>query len=252
MSQTSKLTIKDFSFYYGSSRALRDVTFEIKPNEIFAIFGPSQSGKTTLLKSLNRLTELTPGGRRAGNIFLDGSDIYDPKVNLTQLRRRIGMVFDLPTPLPMSIFDNVAYGPRLGRTSKNHLFLTVEKALKSSVLWEEVKDRLHDSAHRLSGGQQQRLCIARVLALEPEVLLFDEPCSGLDPISTASIEESLIQLKKHYTIVLVPHNVQQASRVADRAGFFLSGELIEVGPAFQIFTHPLDKRTEDYVTGKFG
>ena len=252
MSQLNKLVIKDFNFYYGSSRVLRDINLEMKPNEIFVIFGPSQSGKTTLLKSLNRLTDLTPGVKQTGHILFDGSDVHDAKVNLTQLRRRIGMVFDLPTPLPMSIFDNVAYGPRLGGIRKDRLSEIVEKALRSSVIWEEVKDRLHDSALRLSGGQQQRLCIARVLALEPEVLLLDEPCSGLDPISTASIEESLIQLKKHYTIVLVPHNVQQASRVADRAGFFLNGELIEEGPAFQIFTHPRDKRTEDYVTGKFG
>ena len=252
MSQTNKLTITNFNFYYASSQALREINLGIRRNEIFAIFGPSQSGKSTLLMSFNRLTDLTPRVKHTGTIHLDGSDIYDPKVNLTQLRRRIGIVFDLPTPLPMSIFDNVAYGPRLSSTPKSHLFETVEKALRSSVLWEEVKDRLHDSALRLSGGQQQRLCIARVLALEPEVLLLDEPCSGLDPISTASIEESLIQLKKNYTVVLVPHNVQQASRVADRAGFFLSGELIEEGPAFQIFTHPLDKRTEDYVTGRFG
>ncbi|HSB06947.1 MAG TPA: phosphate ABC transporter ATP-binding protein [Thermodesulfobacteriota bacterium] len=252
MSQTNKLTIKNFSFYYESSPVLRNINLEIKPDEIFVIFGPSQSGKTTLLKSFNRLADLTPGVKHTGNIFLDGSDVYDPKVNLTQLRRRIGMVFDLPTPLPLSIFDNVAYGPRLGGARKDRLSETVEKALRSSVLWEEVKDRLQDSALRLSGGQQQRLCIARVLALEPEVLLLDEPCSGLDPISTASIEESLMQLKKHYTIILVPHNVQQASRVADRAGFFLNGELVEEGPAFQIFTHPRDKRTEDYVTGKFG
>jgi phosphate transport system ATP-binding protein len=252
MSQTNKLLIRNFTFFYDSSPILRDINLEIKPDEIFVIFGPSQSGKTTLLKSLNRLADLTPGVRHTGDIFLDGSDVYDPKVNLTQLRRRIGMVFDLPTPLPMSIFDNVAYGPRLGGARKDRLSETVERALRSSVLWEEVKDRLHDSALRLSGGQQQRLCIARVLALEPEVLLLDEPCSGLDPISTASIEESLIQLKKNYTIVLVPHNVQQASRVADRAGFFLNGELVEEGPAFQIFTHPRDKRTEDYVTGKFG
>ncbi len=252
MPQTGKLTIENFSSYYGSSQVLRDINLAIIPNEIFAVFGPSQSGKTTFLMSLNRLTDLTPNVSHTGKIFLDGSDIYDPKVNLTQLRKRIGMVFDLPTPLPMSIFDNVAYGPRLSGARKNHLFEIVEKALRSSVLWEEVKDRLRDSAFRLSGGQQQRLCIARVLALEPEVLLFDEPCSGLDPISTASIEESLIQLKKNYTIVLVPHNVQQASRVADRAGFFLNGEMIEEGPAFRIFTHPMDKRTEDYVTGKFG
>jgi phosphate transport system ATP-binding protein len=252
MAQTNKLTIRDFSFYYGSSQALRKIDLGIKQNEIFAAFGPSQSGKTTLLKSLNRMTDLTPRAKHTGTIFLDGSDIYDPKINVTQLRRRVGMVFDLPTPLPISIFDNVAYGPRLSGGRKNHLSEIVEKALRSSILWEEVKDRLRDSALRLSGGQQQRLCIARVLALEPEVLLLDEPCSGLDPISTASIEESLIQLKKNYTIVLVPHNVQQASRVADQAGFFLNGELIEEGPAFQLFTHPRDKRTEDYVTGKFG
>jgi phosphate transport system ATP-binding protein len=180
-------------------------------------------------------------------------DIYDPKVNLTHLRRRVGMVFDLPTPLPMSIFDNVAYGLRLNKLiQRRRLSETVEKALKSAVLWEEVKDRLNTSALRLSGGQQQRLCIARILALEPEVLLLDEPCSGLDPISTASIEETLTKLKENYTIVLIPHNIQQASRMADRAGFFLNGELVEEGPAYQVFTRPKDKRTEDYVTGKFG
>jgi phosphate transport system ATP-binding protein len=174
-------------------------------------------------------------------------------MSLTHLRRRVGMVFDLPTPLPISTFDNVAYGPRLsGIKQKRRLNETVEKALRAAVLWEEVKDRLHTSALRLSGGQQQRLCIARILALEPEILMLDEPCSGLDPISTASIEETLIQLKKELTIILVPHNIQQASRVADRAGFFLNGELVEEGPAFEIFTRPKDKRTEDYVTGKFG
>jgi phosphate transport system ATP-binding protein len=211
------------------------------------------SGKTTLLKSLNRLTDLIFGVQHTGMIFLDREDIYGPEVDVTQLRRRVGMVFDLPTPLRMSTFDNVAYGPRLGGIKdKKRLTEIVQKALQSAVLWEEVKDRLHTSALRLSGGQQQRLCIARVLALEPEVLLLDEPCSGLDPISTLKIEESLIELKKEYTIVIVPHNVQQASRISDRAGFFLSGELIEVGTAYQVFTKPKDKRTEDYVTGKFG
>jgi phosphate transport system ATP-binding protein len=252
MSQGTKLDIKDFNFYYDSHEALRKIRLEIKPNEIFSVFGPSRSGKTTLLKSLNRLTDLILGTRHTGTILLDGTDIYDPGVNLTQLRKRIGMVFDLPTPLPMSIFDNVAYGPRLGGVQRGLLSGIVEKALRSSVLWEEVKDRLHDSALRLSGGQQQRLCIARVLALEPEILLLDEPCSGLDPISTASIEESLIQLKKSYTIILVPHNHQQASRVADRAAFFLSGDVVEVGTTYEIFTRPKDKRTEDYVTGRFG
>jgi phosphate transport system ATP-binding protein len=253
MSQDSKIVIKDFSFYYESFRALQNINFDIRLKEIFTIFGPARSGKTTLLKSLNRLTDLIFGTRYTGAIFLDGMDIYDPKVDLTHLRRRIGMVFDLPTPLPVSIFDNIAYGPKLSGTNRrNRLNEIVEKALRSAVLWEEVKDRLHTSALRLSGGQQQRLCIARVLALEPEVLLLDEPCSGLDPISTASIEETLFQLKKDYTIILVPHNIQQASRVADRAGFFLNGELVEQGPVYQIFTKPKDQRTEDYVTGRFG
>ena len=253
MPQQDKIIIQDFNFHYSALHALHNIHLTIKSNEIFSIFGPSMSGKTTLLKSLNRLTDLIFGVRHTGTIFLDGKDIYDPEVDVTQLRRRVGMVFDLPTPLRMSIFDNVAYGPRLGGVNeKKRLAEIVEKALGSAVLWEEVKDRLNVSALRLSGGQQQRLCIARVLALEPEVLLLDEPCSGLDPISTLKIEESLIELKKEYTIVIVPHNVQQASRVADRAGFFLSGELVEVGTAYQVFTKPKDKRTEDYVTGKFG
>jgi len=253
MSGANKIIIEDFSFFYDSCQALGNIHLIIRPKEIFSIFGPARSGKTTLLKSLNRLTDLVFGTRHTGTIHLDETDIYDPKVDLTRLRRRIGMVFDLPTALPMSIFDNVAYGPRLGGTHrKNRLNEMVERALQSAVLWEEVKDRLHTSAFRLSGGQQQRLCIARVLALEPEVLLLDEPCSGLDPISTASIEETLFQLKKDYTIILVPHNIQQASRVADRAGFLLNGGLIEEGPAYQIFAKARDKRTEDYVTGRFG
>jgi len=253
MFQGSKIVIKDFNFYYDSVQALRNINLGIQTNQIFTVFGPARSGKTTLLKSLNRLTDLIFGSSHTGAIFLDGTDIYDSKVDLTHLRRRIGIVFDLPTPLPMSIFDNVAFGPKLNKINqRKNLAEMVEKALKSAVLWEEVKDRLHTSALRLSGGQQQRLCIARILALEPEVLLLDEPCSGLDPISTASIEETLIQLKKDYTIILVPHNIQQASRVADRSGFFLNGELVEEGPVVQIFTKPRDKRTEDYVTGKFG
>ena len=253
MSQENKITIKDFSFYYNSVQALLNINLDIRSREIFAIFGPARSGKTTLLKSLNRLTDLILGTRHTGMILLDGIDIYDLNLSLTHLRRRIGMVFELPTPLPISIFDNVVYGPKLSGTNpRNRLNEIVEKALRSAVLWEEVKDRLHTSALRLSGGQQQRLCIARVLALEPEVLLLDEPCSGLDPISTASIEETLVRLKKDYTIILVPHNIQQASRVADRAGFFLNSELVEEGTAYQIFTKPRDKRTEDYVTGRFG
>jgi len=252
MDQGSKIAIKDFNFYYDSVQALMNINLHIRPNEIFTLFGPARSGKTTLLKSLNRLTDLIFGARHTGTILLDGKDIYEPRLSLTQLRRRVGIVFDLPTPLPMSIFDNVAYGPKLSGKTKKCLNEMVEKALTSAVLWDEIKDRLHTSALRLSGGQQQRLCIARILALEPEVLLLDEPCSGLDPISTASIEETLIQLKKDYTIILVPHNIQQASRVADRAGFFLSGELVEEGPVYQIFTKPREKQTENYVTGRFG
>ena len=253
MSLRSKISIKEFSFYYGSVEALKRINLEIRANEIFAIFGPARSGKTTLLKSLNRLTDLFYGTRHTGTILLDEKDIYDPKLSLTQLRRRVGIVFDLPIPLPMSIYENVAYGPKLnGITHKKQLDEAIEKALHSAVLWEEVKDRIHTSALRLSGGQQQRLCIARILALEPEVLLLDEPCSGLDPISTASIEETLTRLKKDYTIILVPHNIHQASRVADRAGFFLNGELIEEGTTYQIFTGPKEKQTEDYVTGRFG
>jgi phosphate transport system ATP-binding protein len=253
MAQEDKILIQNFSFFYDSLQALHQINLHIRSNEIFAIFGPARSGKTTLLKSLNRLTDLIYGTKHHGTILLDSTDIYDPKMSLTQLRRRIGMVFDLPTPLPMSIFDNVAYGLKLsGMRQRSRLYETVEKALRSAVLWEEVNDRLHTSALRLSGGQQQRLCIARVLALEPEVLLLDEPCSGLDPISTASIEQTLIQLKKEYTIIIVPHNIQQASRVADRAGFFLNSELVEEGPVYQIFTRPRNKKTEDYITGKFG
>jgi len=252
MSQRVKIAIKDFNFHYESVQALRNINLDIPPKQIFAVFGPARGGKTTLLKSLNRLTDLIFGSGHTGTISLDGMDIYDPKVDLIELRRRIGMLFDLPTPLPMSIFDNVAYGLKLSGKNKKYLNERVEKALKSAVLWEEVKDRLHASALRLSGGQQQRLCMARILTLEPEVLLLDEPCSGLDPISTASIEETLNQLKKEYTIVIVPHNIQQASRVADHAGFFLNGELIEEGPAYQIFTRPKNKQTEDYLTGRFG
>jgi phosphate transport system ATP-binding protein len=253
MEQEAKISIRNFNVYYHSLHALQDVHLHIRPNEILTVFGPARGGKTTLLKSLNRLRDLIVGTRHTGTILLDGTDLYDPTMDPTHLRRRIGMVFDLPTPLPKSIFDNVVYGPRLkGLTQRKPLEEIVEKALRSAVLWDEVKDRLHSSALRLSGGQQQRLCIARTLALQPEVLLLDEPCSGLDPISTASIEETLLQLKKEYTIVLVPHNIQQGSRVADRAAFFLNGTLIEEGTTVQIFTKPRDKRTEDYVTGKFG
>jgi phosphate transport system ATP-binding protein len=248
-----KVVIQNFEFHYGPVLALKDLNLSVKPNQIFAILGPARSGKTTLLKSLNRLNDLVFGTRHRGQIYIDGQEIFGEQMSLPELRRRVGMVFDLPTPLPMSIFDNVAYGPRLkGIGNRSRLEETVETSLKAAVLWDEVKDRLHSSALRLSGGQQQRLCIARMLALEPEIIMLDEPCSGLDPISTASIEKSLMNLKGKYTILLVPHNIQQASRVADRVGFFLGGELIEEGPSEEIFTRPKMKKTEDYISGRFG
>jgi phosphate transport system ATP-binding protein len=253
MPEIDKIFLQHFSSFYGDQPALKEIGLRIRARQIFALLGPARSGKTTLLKSLNRLTDLISSARHTGEIFIDNQNIFSPDVVLPDLRRRVGMVFDLPTPLPLSIFDNVAYGPRLkGIRQRSGLEEIVQKALKSAVLWDEVKDRLSSSALRLSGGQQQRLCIARVLALEPEIIMLDEPCSGLDPISTTSIEESLTELKKDYTILLVPHNIQQASRVADQVGFFLSGELVEEGAADQIFTRPRDKRTEDYISGKFG
>ncbi len=248
-----KIIIQQFEFYYGPVIALKGLDLSIRPHQIFAVLGPARGGKTTLLKSLNRLTDLLYGTSHKGQIFIDGREIYGEEVSLPDLRRRVGMVFDLPTALPMSIYENVAYGPRLkGIRGKNGLDEIVATSLQAAVLWDEVKDRLESSALRLSGGQQQRLCIARMLALEPEIIMLDEPCSGLDPISTASIEKSLMTLKEKYTILLVPHNIQQASRVADRVGFFLGGELIEEGSADQIFTRPQNKKTEDYISGRFG
>jgi len=253
MEKQAKIAIQHFHFYYGSFMALKDLSLSIQSNQIFAILGPARGGKTTLLKSMNRLADLIFGTSHTGQIFIDRLEIYDPRVPLPELRRRVGMVFDLPTALPLSIFENVAYGPRFkGLREKTRLEEIVEKSLQAAVLWDEVKDRLHSSSLRLSGGQQQRLCIARMLALEPEIIMLDEPCSGLDPISTASIEKSLVSLKEKYTILLVPHNIQQASRVADRVGFFLGGEMIEEGSADQIFTRPQNKKTEDYISGRFG
>jgi phosphate transport system ATP-binding protein len=229
------------------------LNLEVKANEILSVFGPANSGTTTLLRTLNRMWDIIPGARLEGEILLDGKNIYSAGASVIELRRKVGMVFETPTPLPMSIFDNVAYGPRLsGIKNKATLEGIVEKALRMGVLWDEVKDRLHSIGTRLSGGQQQRLCIARVLALEPEVILLDRPCSGLDPVSTAKIEESLRQLKEQFTIIIVPHNVQQAGRVADRAAFLLMGDLIEEGPTAAIFANPKDKRTSDYITGRFG
>lgn len=229
-------------------QAVKSLNLEVKSNEILGIIGPSSSGKTSFLKTLNRLNELYPNSRTEGSALLDGENIF--RLDVQQLRRRVGIVFALPLPLPLSIFDNVAYGPRL-HGSKN-LIEIVERSLRAAAIWDEVKDRLHTNAFKLSGGQQQRLCIARTLAVEPEVILYDEPCSGLDPISTLKVEEAMQELKKNYTQILVTNNVKQAARVSDRTAFFLMGELIETGDTKDIFTRPTDKRTDDYVTGRFG
>jgi len=253
MTPQSKIVIKDLNFYYQKHQVIRDFNLEIPANEILAVFGPANSGTTTLLRSLNRLCDLTPGAHMEGEILLDGKNIYSPDINVTELRRRVGMVFDVPTSLPMSIFDNVAYGLRLvSMKNKASVAEKVEKALRMAALWDEVKDRLNTPATRLSGGQQQRLCIARVLALEPDVILLDRPCSSLDPVSTAQIEESLRQLKEQFTIIIAPHNVQQAGRIADRVAFMLMGSLVEHGSTDEIFKNPRDKRTSDYITGRFG
>jgi phosphate transport system ATP-binding protein len=248
-----KVRIEHVSYSYDGKQALRDVTLDVPPNAITALFGPASGGKTTLLRLINRLNDLVEGAEMSGQIFLDGRDIYAPGTDISSLRRRVGMVFALPLPLPGTVRQNVVYGPRLaGVQDPARLDEIVFRSLNQAALWDEVKDRLHDPANSLSGGQQQRLCIARSLALEPEVLLLDEPTSGLDPLSTGKVEESLFQLKARYTIVIVPHSIQQAARVADIAAFFLMGELIEVRPGTEIFTTPRDRRTEDYVTGRFG
>jgi phosphate transport system ATP-binding protein len=248
-----KIQIQNLNVYYGDKPAIKDLNLDIRANEILSVIGPANSGITTLLRTLNRLIDLTPAVRTEGKVQLDGQDIFDPELSLTELRRRVGMVFDVPTPLPMSIYDNIAYGPRLsGTRSRNALDGTVEQALRMAALWDETKDRLKMPAASLSGGQQQRLCVARVLALKPEVILLDRPCSGLDPISTAKIEDSLVQLKKQFTIILAPHNVQQAGRVSDRVGFMLSGRLIEEGKTSRVFETPEKKETSDYITGRFG
>ena len=253
MSDKIKIEIKNANFFYDKKQVVYDLNLNIRSNEILSIFGPAGSGITTVLRSLNRLTELIPDARMEGEILVDGKNIWDEDINVTDLRRRIGMVFDVPTPLPMSIFDNIAYGPRLkGEKSKNALSDIVEKTLKEAALWDDVKARLKTSALALSGGQQQRLCIARVLALDPEVILLDRPCSGLDPISTAKIEDSLTQLKEQFTIILAPHNTQQAGRVSDKVAFMMGGKIIEEGDSEAVFSNPKDQRTSDYITGRFG
>ena len=251
MSNT-KMMIEDLDLYYGQFHALKDMSLKIYENEIPAFIGPSGCGKSTLLKSLNRMNDLVEGCKITGKVTLDNEDIYrDMDVNL--LRKRVGMVFQKPNPFPMSVYDNVAYGPRThGIRSKAKLDEIVEDALRKAAIWDELKDRLKKSALGLSGGQQQRLCIARALAVQPEVLLMDEPTSALDPISTIKIEELAMELKKDYTIVMVTHNMQQATRVSDKTVFFLLGEIIETGKTEELFSMPQDKRTEDYITGRFG
>lgn len=244
-------SVKNLSVWFGSVQALKNVSLDINSHEILSVIGPSNSGKTSFLRMLNRLNSLNPNFKIEGDVFFDKDNIRT--INVEELRRRVGMVFALPLPLPLSIFDNVAYGMRMqGSKSLKSLSKNVETALQEAYLWDEVKDRLHESAFKLSGGQQQRLCIARTLAVKPEVVLFDEPCSGLDPISTAKVEDAMIKLKQTYTIVLVTNNVKQAARVGDKTAFFLSGELIELDKTEKIFTAPHDNRTDDYIRGRFG
>jgi phosphate transport system ATP-binding protein len=253
-----KIFIDNINFYYGQFKALREVNLLVPPQKITAIIGPSGCGKSTLLRSLNRMNDLTPHTRLEGKILLDGSNIYDPSIDVVDIRRRIGMVFQRPNPFPKSIFDNVTYGPRLyGINKKSELAEIVEHSLEQAALWSEVKDKLHQSALALSGGQQQRLCIARAIAVEPEVILMDEPASALDPVATLKIEELMQELKTKYTIVIVTHNMQQAARVSDFTAMMMiddhrSGQVIEYNETQIIFTRPKDKRTEDYVTGRFG
>lgn len=248
----SKISISDLELYYGNFKALKNVNLEIPENEITAFIGPSGCGKSTLLKSLNRMNDLIEGCKITGEVMLDGEDIYNG-MDINLLRKRVGMVFQKPNPFPMSIYDNVAFGPRThGIRSKVKLDEIVEKALRDAAIWDEVKDRLKKNAMGMSGGQQQRLCIARALAVQPEVLLMDEPTSALDPISTSRIEDLALELKKEYTIVMVTHNMQQAARISDNTAFFLLGEVVEFGKTEELFSMPRDKRTEDYITGRFG
>jgi phosphate transport system ATP-binding protein len=250
---SAKIRLEHLSFFYGDFKALDDISFEVGKNEIFGLMGPAQSGKSTLLKVLNRLSDLVPNARVEGRVFLDDEDILAPDCDLVSLRRRVGMVLSRPVPLPRSIFENLTLAPRLsGRAGQVSMEELAETSLKAARLWEEVKDRLHAPAMHLSGGQQQRLCLARTLAMQPEVILLDEPTSGLDPISTAKIEETLFQLKSNYTIILVSNNTKQIARTSDRVAFLLMSKLIEVGLTPKVFTEPKDKRTDDYITGRFG
>ncbi len=248
-----KIMVKNLDLYYGDNQALKDISLMMQEKSITAFIGPSGCGKSTFLRTLNRMHDLLPNVKILGRVLIDDQDIYSPETDVVQLRKRVGMVFQRPNPFPKSVFENVAYGSRIhGESSKQKLNEIVEMSLRGAVLWDEVKDRLHRSALGLSGGQQQRLCIARLLAVEPEVLLMDEPTSALDPISTMKIEELILQLKNKYTIAIVTHNMHQASRVSDHTAFFLSGELIEVDDTGVLFTRPAEKRTEDYISGRFG
>lgn len=247
------ITVKDLCLWYKNAQALRDITLGIKDKNITALIGPSGCGKSTFLKTLNRMNDLVPDVKITGEVCYKGNDIFAPGVDVNMLRKEVGMVFQKPNPFPMSIYDNIAYGPRThGITSRIQLDEIVERSLRGAAIWDEVKDRLKKNALGLSGGQQQRLCIARALAVEPEVLLMDEPTSALDPISTSKIEELAIELKEKYTIIIVTHNMQQAVRISDQTAFFLMGELVEYGDTEKLFSQPVDKRTEDYITGRFG
>jgi phosphate transport system ATP-binding protein len=253
MENNGIISVSGLNLRYGEHKALKDINIEIERNSITALIGPSGCGKSTFLKTLDRMNDLIPGVKITGDVRYNGDDIFSPSVDVSELRRQIGMVFQKPNPFPMSIYDNVAYGPRThGIRSKAKLDETVERSLRGAAIWDEVKDRLKKNALGLSGGQQQRLCIARALAVEPEVLLMDEPTSALDPISTSKIEELAINLKEKYTIIIVTHNMQQAVRISDNTAFFLLGELIEYGATEEIFSQPKDRRTEDYITGRFG
>jgi len=248
-----KFHIENLNFYFNKNKVLKEINIDIPSNKILGIIGPSSSGKTTFLRALNRMNDLESGSQMEGLILLDDKDIYQQDYDVVGLRKKVGMVFAMPVPLPMSIYENIVYGPRLsGINDRKRLDVLVEKSLTAAYLWDEVKDRLKTSAMRLSGGQQQRLCLARVLAMEPDVILLDEPCSGLDPISTSKIEDALAELKKEYTIILVTNNTKQAARVSDNTAFFLMGDLIEIGKTSQLFTAPNKTETSDYITGRFG
>lgn len=250
---TTKLLAEDLNVYYGSFQAIKDVTLRMRENRVTALIGPSGCGKSTFIRALNRMHDLAPDVTVEGHVTLDGEDIYAKDIDPVTIRHRIGMVFQRPNPFPKTIFENVAYGPRIhGIRRRRQLMEIVEKSLRHAALWDEVKDRLDKSALELSGGQQQRLCIARVMAVEPEVILMDEPASALDPIATSKIEDLIFQLKKDYTVVIVTHSMQQAARISDFTGFFLMGELVETDSTTTIFTKPKDKRTEDYITGRYG